>query len=232
MVQLVADCPRCGALKTAFNVLGLIQRREEPRHGWMYRYEVFSCCLHCRQSTTFVVADKLNGANKVIGGAGFLQSGRSLNDLGGVEGFISIKDSHSVDPPEYLPSDIQAVFVEGARCAAVGCYNAAGTMFRLSVDLATLSRLPVEEMPGLNHRTRRDLGLRLPWLFANNLLPIELQELSTCIKEDGNDGAHRGTLKKEDAEDLLDFTVALLERLYTEPERLRLAAERRAQRRG
>jgi hypothetical protein len=51
------------------------------------------------------------------------------------------------------------------------------------------------------------------------------------VREDGNDGAHDGTLGKEDAEDLLDFTTALLERIYTEPERLRLAQERREKRR-
>ncbi len=64
------------------------------------------------------------------------------------------------------------------------------------------------------------------------LLPEVLKDLSSAIKEDGNDGAHQGTLKKVDAEDVMDFTVALLERLYTEPERLRLAKERRENRRG
>lgn len=59
-----------------------------------------------------------------------------------------------------------------------------------------------------------------------------LRELSLCIKEDGNDGAHAGSLTKDDAEDLLDFTFALLERIYTEPERLRLAQERRNARRS
>ncbi len=39
-------------------------------------------------------------------------------------------------------------------------------------------------------------------------------------------------ISKEDAEDLLDFTQMLLERIYTEPERIRLAAERRRQRRN
>jgi len=82
-----------------------------------------------------------------------------------------------------------------------------------------------------NAKQRRDLGLRLPWLIEHGLLPKELHDLSHCIKEDGNDGAHTGTLKKEDAEDMLDFTTALLERVYTEPERLRLAKERREQRR-
>lgn len=43
---------------------------------------------------------------------------------------------------------------------------------------------------------------------------------------------HDGSLEKEDAEDLLDFTFALLERMYTEPERLRIAKERRESRRA
>ena len=117
-------------------------------------------------------------------------------------------------------------------CLAVRCYNAAGTMFRLCVDLATRSLLPHGEITGLNPKKRRDLGLRLPWLFANNHLPAALHDLSTCIKDDGNDGAHSGTLGKDDAEDLLDFTTALLERLYTEPEVLKLAKERREARRA
>jgi hypothetical protein len=104
-------------------------------------------------------------------------------------------------------------------------------MFRMCVDLATRSMLPSGEEAGLNAKTRRDLGLRLPWLFERGYLPADLRELSTCIREDGNDGAHAGTLMREDAEDLLDFTRALLERVYTEPERLRLAEERRVARR-
>jgi hypothetical protein len=75
------------------------------------------------------------------------------------------------------------------------------------------------------------LAPRLAWLLDNRYLPGELRELSTCIREDGNDAAHDGTLEKADAEDLLDFTVALLERLYTEPERLKLAKARREERR-
>jgi hypothetical protein len=54
---------------------------------------------------------------------------------------------------------------------------------------------------------------------------------SMSVKDDGNDGAHRGTLGKADAEDLQDFTFELLERLYTEPARLKQAEERRKQRR-
>jgi hypothetical protein len=104
-------------------------------------------------------------------------------------------------------------------------------MFRACVDLATRPLLPEGDLDGLNSRVRRDLGLRLPWLFKNGLLPKDLAGLSSCIREDGNDGAHQGTLTREDAEDLLDFTRSLLERLYTEPGKLLAAGERREKRR-
>lgn len=105
-------------------------------------------------------------------------------------------------------------------------------MFRLCVDMATRGMLPAEGAEGgPNAKQRRDLGLRLPWLFDNGKLPEGLRDLSHCIKEDGNDGAHAGTLTKEDAEDLLDFTSRLLERVYTEPGKLKAAKERRDQRR-
>jgi|ERR1700727_2702241 hypothetical protein len=108
-------------------------------------------------------------------------------------------------------------------------------MFRLCTDLATRPLLPDRldtgsEQP--NSKTRRDLGLRLAWLFDKQLLPLNLRELAKCVREDANDGAHVGNLTKEDAEDLVDFTEALLERLFTEPERLRLAEERRNKRRS
>ena len=106
-------------------------------------------------------------------------------------------------------------------------------MFRLCLDLATKVLLPPEEpvIAGLNSHIRKNLGPRLGWLFEHKHLPENLKELSNCIKEDGNDGAHDGTLTKHDAEDIQDFAVALLERLYSEPEKILLAKARREQRR-
>ena len=68
-------------------------------------------------------------------------------------------------------------------------------------------------------------------MFDHDLLPEALR-VSAYTRGDGNDGAHQGTLTKEDANDLLDFTTPLLERLYTEPERLRLPRETREKRRA
>jgi len=156
---------------------------------------------------------------------------QAVNNYFSIEGHVSQKDEVAEKPPEHLPPDIDAAFREGATCMAVSCYNAAATMFRLCLDFSTRSMLPADNVDGLNSKIRFSLGLRLQWLFDTGRLPNALQELASCVKDDGNDGAHEGTLGQADAEDLHDFTVALLERLYTEPARLAEAKARREARR-
>ena len=206
----------------------------EIRHDWLYKWEVFCGCGKCRRTTVFVVelsdfeyrgvADRKGGGLVGISGA--------INEYVRILGYVSLKDKAAIPAPEFLPPNILAAFNEGAKCMAVGCFNAAGTMFRLCVDMTTKDKLPSGEVAGLNSTVRRNLGHRLPWLFDNRYLPDDLRDLSHCIKEDGNDGAHEGTLSEADALDLLDFTEALLKRVYTEPERVRLAKERRDARRS
>jgi hypothetical protein len=230
MAELVANCPRCGAQHITFDVTSAHQYRID--YGWQNWYEAFGRCRKCRRTTIFVLSESVNGNYKHVHEVGLLKVVGALNIYVEIEGHISLKDTAGTDSPEFLPPEIDSVFKEGATCLAVGCYNAAGTMFRLCVDLATKSMLPVEDTPGLDPKTRRDLGRRIPWLFETGRLPEPLKELSSCIKDDGNDGAHAGSLSKADADDLLDFSTALLERLYTEPERLRLAKGRRDARRA
>ena len=231
MPELVANCPRCGVQHVTFDVAALNLVRVQ--YGWHHTFEVFSVCRNCNNSSIFVLDEKAQHHDiHLFQETSPLKIKESLNNYFSVAGFISLKDRNTTTPPKYVEDNIAGAFREGATCLAVECWNAAGSMFRACVDLATRPLLPTEEMPSLNHRTRRDLGLRLPWLFDNGKLPHDLREISTCIREDGNDGAHQGTLTKEDAEDLLDFTTALLERLFTEPRRLQIAKERRDERRG
>jgi hypothetical protein len=231
MAQLVTNCPRCGAQRITFDVIAL--NPTGIRYGWQHHYEVFGICRNCAASTAFVLEEEAQHHDiDLFKRTSPLKIEDSLNGFFRVRGFISLKDQSTVAAPEYVPDNIAGVFREAATCLTVECWNAAGAMFRGCVDLATRPLLPAEETPNLSRKTRRDLGLRLPWLFDNGRLPIDLREISTCIREDGNDGAHEGTLKKEDAEDLLDFTVALLQRLFTEPRRLEIAKDRRAERRA
>jgi Domain of unknown function (DUF4145) len=158
----------------------------------------------------------------------------TLNEHFEIDRYISLRDHAQHQPPEFLERGLSNAFKEGAACFSIAYYNAAATMFRLCVDLVTRPLLPdpsdtTVKQP--NEKTRRDLGLRLRWMFDNKLIDPALRELAKCIREDANDGAHAGNLSKEDAEDLLDFTTTLLERLVTEPKRLERAEARRKKRR-
>jgi hypothetical protein len=228
--EIVANCPRCGSQKITFDVLAAHIIGQE--HGWQHWYETFARCRHCRRATIFILSESVNGDYNLVHKQELLNVPGALNRYVDVERFVTLRDMATVQPPDHVPESIAAVFREGSTCMAVGCNNAAGTMFRLCIDIATTELLPKEQVDGLSDHIRRTLGLRVSWLLDQGRLPESLRELSTCVREDGNDGAHVGTLKAEDAADLLDFTTALLERLYTEPERLKLAKLRRDERRA
>jgi hypothetical protein len=230
MSELVTDCPRCNSSKITFDLVAA--KLVRVQHEWKGFFESFCICRNCSKTTVFVLSQNTYRENGPIEEERLAGFADSVNNHMKVEAFISLRDFNRAEPPAHLPSDILGAFNEGATCIAVNCFNAAGTMFRLCVDRATWLLLPSGDAAGLNDRVRRSLGLRLQWLFENGKLPSGLRELSKCIREDGNDGAHAGNLLREDAEDLLDFTYALLERLYTEPENLRLAEERRNSRRA
>lgn len=233
MAELVADCPRCGASKITFDVIASHRVFDRQAYEWQLASEAFCICRHCHVSTTFRLNVRDPQFTPLFKGKGLSAYEGALNSVVGQRGYVSQKDMSGVQAPEHLPGEIEAAFREGATCLAVNCFNAAGAMFRLCVDLATQPLLPLEgDTNGPNARQRRDLGLRIQWLFDNQRLPNALHEVAKCIKEDGNDAAHRGSLSESDAEDLQDFTVILLERLYTEPKRLEEAAARRERRRS
>jgi hypothetical protein len=213
-----------------FDVLGTVHVGR--KYDWQNWFETFSVCRNCKRPTIFIISQTSVDFFESLKDSKLENVKGSLNPHFDVERFISLVDRSGVKAPDHTPDAIAKIFAEAAACLTIQCWNATGAMLRLCVDLATKGLLPTEETPGLNSYTRKTLAPRLAWLLDNGRLPGELRDLSTCIREDGNDAAHDGTLEKADAEDLLDFTVALFERLYTEPERLRLAKERREKRRS
>jgi hypothetical protein len=234
MSLLVADCPRCGAQQITFDVQNGI-RTGVGHTDWLKRFEVFAVCRRCLHSTVFVLEiHRYEARDSFDKPEVFTKDAVSLNAALRVLGPITLKDRAQEGPPDYLPDEIKSAFEEGATCMAVRCWNAASTMFRLCLDLATRPLLPTPETSGgpqPNSRQRRDLGLRIPWLMEHGKLPADIGALAGAVREDGNDGAHAGSLGEVDAADLMDFTVLLLERLFTEPGRLAAAADRRAERR-
>ncbi|MGH1456332.1 MAG: DUF4145 domain-containing protein [Alphaproteobacteria bacterium] len=227
MPELVADCPRCDAKKHTFDVFAL-----QKIDGLIC--EAYSVCKNCSKGTIFEMfvhgfsLDSYDYKHQIM------DISNSLNNYVCIQGHVNIRNTSCKKPPEHLPENIKKAFIEGSESFSGNCPNAAAAMFRLCVDLATKTLLPTAEAPieGLNKRVRNYLAPRLEWIFQQGILPKgHLEQMSECIRQDGNDGAHDGTLTQDEAEDLLDFTYLLLEKIYTEPEKFRLANERRQERR-
>lgn len=232
MSEFVGDCPNCGAKSVTFTIQSdnPIGQRVYPR-----AIEAFVVCRICdRSAIALFVArgsyqnnetlDKgslSNGAGKILPCYDFLD-------------FPRLALAGKVAAPDFLPEAVANCFNEGADAFCIGAYNASASMFRLALDIASKGMLPdtPADQGGPNANQRKRLFDRLKWLFDNKHLPEDLRELADCIREDGNDGAHDGSLKKADAEDLIDFVTALLERVYTEPARLAEAKARRLHRRA
>ncbi|WP_238941158.1 DUF4145 domain-containing protein [Sphingomonas beigongshangi] len=230
---MVSDCPRCASSYITFDVYADVF--VGTSHGWVTNHEVIGTCRRCHRPSIFRCqlraiedTDKYRRDNSLRSYDG------TLNDKLTIKGVVTQRDVASAQAPAYTPETIQQVFAEGTASVAGGCYNAAGAMFRLCLDIVTKGLLPTNADDATkqpNRQQREKLAYRLEWLFQENMLPLDLKELARCVREDGNDGAHDGTLDEVDAGDLQDFTNALLERIYTEPGKILAAQARREARR-
>ena len=175
MTLLDANCPRCGAQRMTFD---LTQETRAPSGKW----ETFCVCRRCELATIFVL----------MGSQSPLQCGGMANKKLTVMKFVSTADEYTRCSPAHVPDPIAAAFNEGAKCLAIDCFNAAATMFRLAVDLATSELLPSDDAEPPDKLTRRYLGRRLTWLFKNGKLPERFKRLAKVVTDDGNDAAHQG----------------------------------------
>ena len=142
MVMLVDDCPRCGSQKIAFDVNGLNCTRvyNALGGGKTYEYEVYCVCRECHKTTMFLCRPLTK--NKTLDGYNWESGIFGLKEVAEVVRPISPADLAVEEPPEFLPEHINSAYEEGAKCLAIGCYNAAATMFRLCLDYATKGLLP------------------------------------------------------------------------------------------
>jgi hypothetical protein len=220
-------CPRCDVDRVTFDI-----RSWPSRGAGLYkRMECFLVCRHCYKSSIFLLEKDQ-------------QTSPELEDLPGhfanemweeVEQVVLLGNARAC--PDYVPNDIQIIFDEAAKCLAINCYDASGTMFRKVVDRTTRNMLPVQpDNDDQTHgdyiawKVRKDLKLRLEWLLKAGKIASALEPLLESVREDGNDAAH-DTIGSEEAEDLQDFTVVLLETIFTVPGQVEANRVRREARR-
>lgn len=242
MSTFIFDCPSCSAKNSTFDVDSIHGVESSRYTAW----DLFSICRACSKSMVITATVKPEIYNPLyIHGQTIAESTKRVREQ--IIDVVDRDDFHlnrvfadffyspvhfgQITPPEYLPEKVRHIFNEATKCLSLNCFNASGAMFRLCLDIVTKDIVQKNEGLGPTREDKKSIHTRLNWIFKHNLLNNALEDLSRCIKDDGNDGAHDGNLTNTEADDLLDFTYELLEQVYTQPERIRLAQIRRQERR-
>ncbi len=126
----------------------------------------------------------------------------------------------SMNPPIVLSDSFEKSFIEGIKCLNVGAPFAAVVMFRKCLQI-------IVEDKGAKGR---DLKTKIQSLTISGTLTETLESFSTVIREVGNDGAHPNIFSPsiQDAKDILDFLLLLINQLYILPEKAKQLKDRRA----
>jgi hypothetical protein len=119
-----------------------------------------------------------------------------------------------------VPALIRASFEEAQACLKARAYTAAAVMFR-----RTLEGICAEH----GHRGRT-LAVSLRAMRDAGIIEGRLYEWADELRHSGNDAAHdvNVTVSAQDAADLLEFTRALIEYLYTYRDRFEAFRARRS----
>jgi len=121
---------------------------------------------------------------------------------------------------EHIPKRISDLFIEAAACRQLGRHEAAGAIFRKTVDVA--SKHVYANDARLTERKPADaLRSRLKALGDMKILDEDIVELADVAALDGNDAVHDiDPYTAAEAEALEELTADLLDRLFVRPAKL------------
>ena len=124
-----------------------------------------------------------------------------------------------MNPPISISDSFEKSFVEGVKCLNVSAPFASVVMFRKCLQI-------IAEDKGATGGT---LKIKLESLSLSGTLTSTLESISTIIREVGNDGAHPNEFEPsiDDAKDILDFLLLLLDQIYILPEKAEKLRARR-----
>lgn len=239
---LVYNCNFCGAQKIRFDVFATTI--QDTKQNNLHYWEAYCQCSHCKKGSILKIFPGPNFSNlsrlvKVESRSNLCSINETnINDHFQVFGVAIPPSKEQIECPNYVPETIKNIFDEAAKCLAMNCFVASGSMFRLCLDLVTKDLLKKwleenqtsEQQPNKDQRNK--LANRIDFLIDQEKIPKRLQELAHCIRHDGNDSTHDGNTGEDEALDCLDFTEALLTEIYTLPEQINAAQRRRLERRA
>lgn len=196
---------------------------------WYNYFEVILACRFCTKTSTYTWRPFQNITPDYIDHLEITHS-----DITAELEINSQEKEKSIDlkqTPTATPPEIEVIYNEGVTCLLAECFNAAGAMFRATLEM-TSKRIDEHNPDVTKTQLSQPLVKRLRRQIQSGQFPEGLSALADCIRLDGNDGIHDVNLTENDAYSLADFTHLLLGQIYTTPYKIELADRRRAERRA
>lgn len=227
MAFYIRKCNHCSADKVKFNVLSYTFDLDE------YLTYFFLVCENCFMPTTIKMETSNHQILSFLKNKEFkIENQFNLDTFFYNDQIVNTPSNSLRRCPEHVPLNLKSIFDEAAICYSQSCYIACSSMLRLCLDVTT-KELLAQYNTEVNENKRIDtLANRVTFLFEKQVIPNDLKALIDNIRLDGNDAVHEGSTEREEAEDLLDFSELLLERIYTMKKQIEIAQARRLTRRN
>lgn len=203
----VRDCVRCGTKKVQHIVCGQT-RLKDP-----FEWEVAGACSECRGASIYSFRAKSTATIPAQLAANIADSGNLA------PGAIKIA-TRPFEISSFIPERVANLFREANECRQMGWHDAAGAMFRKTLDVATKHIYSTDER--LQDKVpAQALRVRVKSMGEMNILDEGIVELADVAALDGNDAAHDiDPYSKDEAEALEDLTFDLLDRLFVRPAKM------------
>lgn len=208
MAFFVRDCVRCGVKKVQHHVTGA------GRIG-NFAWEVAGQCSSCHQLSIYGWRTRSSSVEVANFGAGTIENDATV--LSNIPVRIA---TTAITISEHVPERIANLFREANECRQMTWYEAAGAMYRKTLDVAT--KHIYSHDPRLEGKApAQALRVRIKSLGEMKILEEDIVELADVAALDGNDATHDiDPYTADEAEALEDLTQDLLDRLFVRPARL------------
>jgi hypothetical protein len=208
MAFLVRKCFRCGIERIQLRIVGEVTKGNNG-------LEVAASCQSCRQLTVF---DGIRGFMPSQLGEQEVGDGQNGLEIGQEPVRWDVVERH-ID--QAVPDRVAGLFKEACACRSLAMYEAAGSIYRKTIDVATKHLYSHDpRLEGKQPATAARARIRA--LGDMKILEEDIVELADVAALDGNDAAHDvDPYTAEEAEALEELTADLLDRLFVRPARIR-----------
>jgi len=198
-LQFSHDCPHCGTRKAGFQFACFWFQREISHFG-----NSLAICAVCDLGLLLFTADTGSSRHAdLVNTTGISFPGERFR-------ILKTWPQAAIEAPDHVPPNVSAFYGQGLENYSASRFDAAGAMFRKSLDVAT--RILDEFSRSIR------LFQRIEKLFDAGLITSSMRDWSHEIRLDGNDAVHDDEPETaEDALATLKFTEAFLTYTFSLP---------------